>query len=109
MIVLAIVSVLMLATTSTRAEGDRELGVRIIAAAMFKIALVFIVVQNAVLLSTPSQTSPRRSPTPRTTSMSGPEPPARRWATLCGRTSRNRALLRRSRSSFSCCCRGWSR
>lgn len=50
MIVLAIVSVLMLATTSTRAEGDRELGVRIIAAAMFKIALVFIVVQNAVLL-----------------------------------------------------------
>lgn len=50
MIVLAIVSVLMLATTSTRAEGDRELGVRIIAAAMFKIALVFIVVQNAVLI-----------------------------------------------------------
>lgn len=50
MIVLAIISVLMLATTSTRAEGDRELGVRIIAATMFKIALVFIVVQNAVLL-----------------------------------------------------------
>lgn len=49
-IVLAIMFVLMLATTSTRAEGDRELGVRIVAATMFKIALVFIVAQNAVLL-----------------------------------------------------------
>ena len=49
-IVLSIMFVLMLATTSTRAEGDRELGVRIIAATMFKIALVFVVAQNAVLL-----------------------------------------------------------
>lgn len=48
-IILSIMFVLMLATTSTRAEGDRELGVRIIAATMFKIALVFIVAQNAVL------------------------------------------------------------
>lgn len=49
-IILSIMFVLMLATTSTRAEGDRELGVRIIAATMFKIALVFIVAQNAVLI-----------------------------------------------------------
>lgn len=49
-IVLSIMFVLMLATTSTRAEGDRELGVRIIAATMFKIAMVFVVAQNAVLL-----------------------------------------------------------
>lgn len=49
-IVLSIMFVLMLATTSTRAEGDRELGVRIVAATMFKIALVFVVAQNAVLL-----------------------------------------------------------
>ncbi len=49
-IVLAIMFVLMLATTSARAEGDRELGVRIIAATMFKIAMIFIVTQNAVLL-----------------------------------------------------------
>lgn len=48
-IILSIMFVLMLATTSTRAEGDRELGVRIIAATMFKIAMVFIVAQNAVL------------------------------------------------------------
>lgn len=48
-IILSIMFVLMLATTSTRAEGDRELGVRIIAATMFKIALVFMVAQNAVL------------------------------------------------------------
>lgn len=48
-IILSIMFVLMLATTSTRAEGDRELGVRIIAATMFKIALVFIAAQNAVM------------------------------------------------------------
>lgn len=48
-IILSIMFVLMLATTSTRAEGDRELGVRIIAATMFKIAMVFMVAQNAVL------------------------------------------------------------
>lgn len=49
-IVLSIMFVLMLATTSTRVEGDRELGVRIIAATMFKIAMVFVVAQNAVLI-----------------------------------------------------------
>lgn len=49
-IVLSIMFVLMLASTSARAEGDRELGIRIIAATMFKIAMVFIVAQNAVLL-----------------------------------------------------------
>lgn len=49
-IVMAIMFVLMLATTSTRAEGDQQLGVRIIAASMFKIAMVFIVAQNAVLI-----------------------------------------------------------
>ena len=46
-IVLAIMFVLMLATVSTQSEGDRELGVRIVAASMFKIAMVFIVAQNA--------------------------------------------------------------
>lgn len=48
-IILSIMFVMMLATTSTRAEGDRELGIRIIAATMFKIAIVFMVAQNAVL------------------------------------------------------------
>lgn len=49
-IVLAIMFTLMLASTSARAEGDRELGIRIIAATMFKVAMVFVVAQNSVLL-----------------------------------------------------------
>lgn len=49
-IVLAIVASMMLATNSARVEGDRELGTRIIAATMFKIAMVFIVCQNAVII-----------------------------------------------------------
>ncbi|MEL4506282.1 type IV secretion system protein [Luteococcus sp. H138] len=49
-IVLAIMSVLMLAEISARVDGDRELGVKMVAAAMFKIALTIIVVQNAMLV-----------------------------------------------------------
>lgn len=49
-IVLAIMASLMLATNSTRVDGDRELGTRIIAATMFKIAMVFIVCQNATAI-----------------------------------------------------------
>lgn len=49
-IVLAIMFTLSLASTSARAEGDRELGVRIIAATLFKIAMVFTIAQSAVLL-----------------------------------------------------------
>lgn len=49
-IVLAIVASMMLATNSAKVEGDRELGTRIIAATMFKIAMVFIVCQNAVII-----------------------------------------------------------
>ena len=49
-IVLSIMFVIMLASSSTRVEGDRELGVRIIAATMFKCALVLVVAQNAVLI-----------------------------------------------------------
>lgn len=51
-IVLSIMFVIMLASSSTRVEGDRELGVRIIAATMFKCALVLVVAQNAVLILT---------------------------------------------------------
>lgn len=49
-IVIAIIASMMLATNSARVDGDRELGTRIIAATMFKIAMVFIVCQNAVLI-----------------------------------------------------------
>ncbi|WP_316289070.1 type IV secretion system protein [Clavibacter michiganensis] len=48
-VVLAIMIVLMLASHASRIEGDRELGVRIIAATMFKAALVIIAVREAVL------------------------------------------------------------
>lgn len=47
MIVLAIIAVLSLASTSMRTEGDRELGVRIIAATMFKLALMFVVIDHS--------------------------------------------------------------
>lgn len=49
-IVLAIMASLMLASSSTRADGDRELGVRIIAGTMFKVAMVLIACQNAPLI-----------------------------------------------------------
>lgn len=49
-IILAIMSVLMLAEISAKVDGDRELGVKMVAAAMFKIALTIIVVQNAMLV-----------------------------------------------------------
>ena len=49
-IVLSIMFVIMLASSSTRVEGDRELGVRIIAATMFKCVLVLVVAQNAVVI-----------------------------------------------------------
>lgn len=48
-VVLAVMFTLELARNSTRIEGDRELGVKIIASTMFKVALVFIAVQNAGL------------------------------------------------------------
>lgn len=49
-IVIAIMSCLLLATTSARAEGDRELGTRIIGGVMFKVAMIFITCQNAVVI-----------------------------------------------------------
>lgn len=49
-IVLAIIAVLMLSEVSTRVDGDRELGVKLVASAMFKIALVLIAAQQAFLI-----------------------------------------------------------
>ncbi|KTR93122.1 hypothetical protein NS220_13450 [Microbacterium testaceum] len=49
-VILAIIASLSLATTSTRVEGDRELGTRIIAATMFKIVMVVLLCQNAPLI-----------------------------------------------------------
>lgn len=46
---LAVMFTLELARNSTRIEADRDLGVKIVAGTMFKIALVFIAVQNAGL------------------------------------------------------------
>lgn len=48
-VVLAVMFTLELARNSTRIETDRDLGVKIVAGTMFKIALVFIAVQNAGL------------------------------------------------------------
>ncbi|MBT1175877.1 hypothetical protein JS530_10280 [Bifidobacterium sp. LC6] len=48
-VVLAVMFTLELARNSTRIESDRDLGVKIVAGTMFKIALVFIAVQNASL------------------------------------------------------------
>ena len=48
--VLAIMFVMMLARTSTQIESDSQLGVRIVAATMFKVAIVFVVVQNAMTI-----------------------------------------------------------
>lgn len=48
--VLAIMFVMMLARTSTHIESDSQLGVRIVAATMFKVAMIFIVVQNAMTI-----------------------------------------------------------
>ncbi|MBW3069619.1 hypothetical protein GZ998_08910 [Actinomyces sp. 594] len=51
-VILSIMFVLMLASTSTRVEGDRELGVRIIAATMFKCVMVLVVARySASILS----------------------------------------------------------
>lgn len=49
-IVLAIVFTLELARVGSRADGDRELGVKLIAFAMIKIALVFTAAQHSELL-----------------------------------------------------------
>ena len=46
-VVLAVMFTLELARNSTRIEADRDLGAKIVAGTMFKIALVFIAVQNA--------------------------------------------------------------
>ena len=48
--VLAIMFVMMLARTSTQVDSDSQLGVRIVAATMFKVAIVFVVVQNAMTI-----------------------------------------------------------
>ena len=44
--ILAIMCVLELARVSTRADGDRELGVKLVAMAMFKLTLVFTAAQH---------------------------------------------------------------
>lgn len=49
-VVLSIMFVIMLASNSTKVEGDRELGVRIIAATMFKCVMVLVVAQNAEVI-----------------------------------------------------------
>jgi len=49
-IVLAIISSMLLASTSARTDGDRELGTRIISVTMFKIVMVFVVCQNAPMI-----------------------------------------------------------
>lgn len=47
-VVLSIMIVLSLSENATRIEGDRELGVKIVAATMFKATLVIIATQNAM-------------------------------------------------------------
>ena len=48
--ILAILCVLELARVSTRADGDRELGVKLVAMAMFKLTLVFTAAQHSELM-----------------------------------------------------------
>ena len=48
--ILAILCVLELARVSTRADGDRELGVKLVAMAMFKLVLVFTAAQHSELM-----------------------------------------------------------
>lgn len=48
--ILAIMCVLEIARVSTRADGDRELGVKLIAMAMFKLVLVFTAAQQCELM-----------------------------------------------------------
>lgn len=48
-VILSIIFTLELAKVSTRIDGDRQLGVKIVAAAMFKIALLLVAAQNAKL------------------------------------------------------------
>ena len=48
--ILAIMCVLELARVSTRADGDRELGVKLVAMAMFKLTLVFTAAQHSELM-----------------------------------------------------------
>lgn len=50
--ILAIVCVLELARVSTRADGDRELGVKLVASAMLKLVLVFTAAQHSELFLT---------------------------------------------------------
>ena len=49
--ILAIMCVLELARVSTRADGDRELGVKLVAMAMFKLTLVFTAAQHSELMN----------------------------------------------------------
>ena len=48
--ILAIMCVLELARVSTRTDGDRELGVKLVAMAMFKLTLVFTAAQHSELM-----------------------------------------------------------
>lgn len=48
--ILTILCVLELARVSTRADGDRELGVKLVAMAMFKLVLVFTAAQHSELM-----------------------------------------------------------
>lgn len=48
-VLLAVIFAIELARVSSRIDGDRELGVKLVAASMFKLALVFIAAQNADL------------------------------------------------------------
>lgn len=46
--ILAIMFTMMLARTSASVDGDSQLGAKIVAVTMFKVAMVFLVVQNAM-------------------------------------------------------------
>ena len=61
-IILAIVLIMMLASASTRIDGDRELGVRIISGIMLKAGLVVVRLAGAHDPSKPSMRSLRPSP-----------------------------------------------
>lgn len=49
-VILSIVLIMMLATASTRIDGDRELGVRIISGILLKAILVIVFASNALLI-----------------------------------------------------------
>lgn len=75
--ILAIMCVLELARVSTRADGDRELGVKLVAMAMFKLTLVFTAAQHSELMLQPST---RSATACSAASIRRRSPPARRRA-----------------------------